>query len=65
MIKALNLAYHVDETRSWFKVRAIAVGLSALISILILAALFMALAGGHLVDSVGRGLQLHPVVLLT
>lgn len=64
MINALNLAYHVHETRSWFKVRAIAFGLSGLISILILVALFMALASSHLVDWLGKELQLHPLVVL-
>jgi len=64
MINALNLAYHVHETRSRFKVRLIALGLSALISILILTALFMVLASGHLVDSLGRGLQLRPKFVL-
>ena len=31
MISSLNRAYHVRETRSWFKVTAIALGLSVLI----------------------------------
>ena len=64
MIKALNLAYHVRETRSRFKVRSIALGLSALISILILTALFMVLATRHLVDSLGREPQLRPMFAL-
>jgi membrane protein len=64
LIKSLNLAHHVNEARSWFKVRAIALGLSALISILLLAALFMVLAGRNFVDWIGRGLRLHPMVLL-
>jgi membrane protein len=64
MIDALNLAYHVRETRSWFKVRAIALGLSVLITILLLSAMFLALVGGHLVERLGTGLQLHPMVVL-
>jgi membrane protein len=64
MINALNLAYHVHETRSRFKVRSIALGLSALISIMILTALFMVLASSHLVDWLGRGLQLRPMFVL-
>jgi len=64
MISFLNLAHHVRETRPWFKVRAIAVGLSILISILLLAALFMVLVGSHFVGWVGTGLRLHPMVLL-
>jgi membrane protein len=64
MIKSLNLAYHVHEARPWFKVRAIALGLSVLISILFLTALFMALMGSDFVDWLGSGLRLHPVVVL-
>lgn len=63
MISALNSAYHVRETRPWFKVRAIAIGLSVLIPILLFAALLMMLIGGHFVDRVGTGLRLHPLVI--
>lgn len=64
MISALNLANHVRETRSWFKVRAIALGLSLLISILLLAALFFVLVGSDFVGWLGAKLRLHPVVVL-
>jgi membrane protein len=64
MIKSLNLAYRVHETRPWFKVRAIALGLSMLISTLLLMALFMALVGSDFVAWLGNGLQLHPWVVL-
>jgi membrane protein len=64
MISALNLAYRVRETRSWFKVRAIALGLSLLISILLLAALFFVLVGSDFVGWLGAKLRLHPVVVL-
>jgi len=64
MIDSLNLAYHVTETRRWLKVRAIAFGLSTLISILLLAAMFMALAGRHFLEILGTGQQLHPIRLL-
>jgi membrane protein len=64
MIRGLNLAYRVQESRSWFKVRAIALELSVFISILLLATLLLVLAGNHLVDWLGRGLQLPPVVIV-
>lgn len=64
MISFLNVAHHVRETRSWFKVRIIALGLSVLISLLLLTALFMVLVGSHFVDWVGRGLRLHPIIVL-
>ena len=64
MISSLNLAYHVQEARSWFKVQAIALGLSVLITILLLSAMFMGLLGGHFVDWLTSGLRLHPMVVL-
>ena len=64
MISSLNLAYHVRETRSWFKVQTIALGLSVLISILLLTALFMVLAGSHFVRWLGTELRLHWVSAL-
>ena len=59
MIRSLNLAYHVQETRSWFRVQAIALGLSVLITILLLSSMCMALAGGHFVDWLGSELGLR------
>lgn len=64
MISSLNLAYHVRESRSWFKVRAIALGLSALITILLLLAMFLVSVGGHFVERVGSELGLHPIAVL-
>src|SRR5271169_1786082 len=64
MISALNLAHHVRESRSWFKVRTIALGLTVLISFLLLTALFFVLVGSHFVGWFGTKLQLHPVVIL-
>ena len=64
VISSLNMAHHVRETRSWFKVRALALGLSVGISILLLVALFMAMAGNHFVDWLGRVLGLQPIVVL-
>jgi len=64
MISALNAAHRVREARSWFKVRAIALGLSLLISILLVTALFMVLVGSRFVGWLGAGLRLHPLVVL-
>ena len=64
MIHSLNLAYHVRDAGSWFKVRAIALGLSVLITILLLSVMFMAVIGGHFVEWLGSGLGLHPMVVL-
>jgi membrane protein len=58
MISALNVAYRIKEARSWFKVRAIALGLTLMISILIFSALCIVLAGGILIDWIGKELHL-------
>jgi membrane protein len=63
MISALNAAYHVREARSWFKVRGVALGLSLLISTLLLTALFMVLVGTHFVAWLGTGLRLQSMVV--
>ena len=64
MISFLNAVYHVRETRTWFKARAIALVLSLLISILILTALFMVLVGSRFVGWLGTGVRLHPSIVL-
>jgi membrane protein len=59
MISSLNLAHRIRETRPWLKVRLITLGLSLLISILLLVALFIGLAATHFVHQFGIGLRLH------
>jgi membrane protein len=58
MISTLNVAYRIKEARSWFKVRAIALGLTLVISIFIFAALCIVLVGGILIDWIGMELHL-------
>ena len=58
MISTLNVAYRIKEARSWVKVRAIALGLTLVISILIFAALCIVLVGGFLIDWIGMDLHL-------
>jgi membrane protein len=60
MISALNLAYRVQEARSWIKVRAIALGLTLLISVLLFAALFLVLVSGHFIDRLAGTLRVEP-----
>jgi len=64
MISSLNRAYRVPESRSWFKVRALAFALSLLISVLLVNALFMVLVGTRVVDWLGTEFGLHPLVVL-
>ena len=64
IISALNSVNHVRESRSWLKVRAIALGLTLLITVLLLAALFLVLASSDFVGWLGTRLGLEPIVIL-
>ena len=64
IISSLNTAFRVQETRSWFKVRAIALGLTLVISTLVLTALGLILVGSDLVDWLGNKFQLTSALIL-
>jgi membrane protein len=64
IISSLNVAFRVKESRSWFKVRAIALVLTLVISILILSALGIVLVSGGFVDWLGRELLLTSAVIV-
>jgi len=64
MISTLNVVYRVRGTRSWVQARAIALVLTLAISILLLSALVMVLAGGHLGNWVGTKLHLSSTILI-
>jgi len=64
MISALNQAHHVRESRRWFKVRAIAAALSVLVSILLLAALSLAMLGSFFVRWFGKAHRWHLLIVL-
>jgi membrane protein len=59
MISALNRAYHVQDSRPWWKVRFRAVAITAAISGLVVAALAIVLFGAPLADFAGARLHLH------
>jgi membrane protein len=54
----LNAAYQVRETRSWVRVHLVSLALTAGISVLVIAALFLVFFGGQLVIWLGRVLGL-------
>jgi membrane protein len=64
MISALNGAYDVRESRSWVKVRAIALGLTVAVALLVVAALGIVLVGGHAAESAGSKLALGSATVL-
>jgi membrane protein len=48
--ESLNVAYHVEETRPWWKQRLTAVGLTIALAIIIISALVIVLYGGQIAD---------------
>jgi membrane protein len=64
LISGLNAAYHVRDSRSFIKVRAIALGLTLAVSVLVVAALFIVLAGGNVAEIVGAKLNLTHVAVV-
>jgi membrane protein len=64
MIFTLNAAYRVRESRSWFRIRLIALGLTVAISIFLLTALLILLVGGDVVDWIGVRLHLKSMVVI-
>lgn len=48
--QSLNAAYHVEESRSWWKQRLTAVGLTIALAVLIISALLLVLYGGKIAD---------------
>lgn len=47
---SLNTAYDVEETRPWWKQRLVAIGLTMSLSVLIISALILVVAGGWIAD---------------
>src|SRR5438270_13561573 len=64
LISGLNAAYHVRESRSFVKVRLIAIGLTLAVSILVVAALFVVLMGGNAAEFIGAKLNLGGITIL-
>jgi membrane protein len=64
MISALNGAYHIQDSRPWWKVRLRAVGITAAISGLVVVALGVVLFGAPLADFAGARLHLHAVTVI-
>jgi membrane protein len=50
MISTLNVIYRVREARSWLRIRAIAVGLTLVMAVLLLTSLLIVLVGNHAAD---------------
>jgi membrane protein len=64
MISALNAAYHVYDSRPWWKVRFIAVCLTICLCVLVVLALAVILFGGWVVDLLATKLGLAAAVVI-
>ncbi len=62
--EALNVAYDVKESRSWWKQRLVAVSLTVVLSVLIISALVMVLAGDRIADSISANYALGSFFLV-
>jgi membrane protein len=63
LMSTLNFAYRVRETRSWIKVRLISLALTLVISLLIIIASLMVLAGGFVAEFLGREIGLSSIIV--
>ena len=61
---SLNVAYEVEETRPWWKQKAIAVGLTFALAVLVIAALAITLFGGMAAEYVGSHLGLGSALVI-
>lgn len=62
LISTLNAAYEVKEARSWIRVRLISLALTLAVAVLVIAALFLVLAGGQVVASLGQTLGMRTAI---
>ncbi len=56
LMSTLNAAYEVREGRSWIRVHLVSLALTLSMAVLLIAALFLVLAGGQMVASAGKAL---------
>ncbi|HZG52498.1 MAG TPA: YihY/virulence factor BrkB family protein [Pyrinomonadaceae bacterium] len=59
--QTLNVAYEVEETRAWWKVRLISLGLTVALAVLVLSALTLMLFGGHIAEYVAASFSFGQV----
>ena len=62
---SLNTAYDVTETRPWWKQRLTAIGLTVALSVLIILALVLVVAGGRIAEGLASVYGFGPVFPLT
>lgn len=63
LMSTLNFAYQVRETRSWIKVRFISLALTLVMSMLVIIASLIVLAGGFVAEFLGREIGLSAIII--
>jgi len=63
LMSTLNVAFQVRETRSWIKVRLISMALTLVMSMLVIVASLMVLAGGFVAEFLGREIGLSAIII--
>jgi membrane protein len=58
---SLNTAYDLNESRPWWKQRLVSIGLTMALSVLIIGALVLVVAGGKIAESLAAGYGFGPV----
>jgi membrane protein len=64
LMSTLNAAYEVRESRSWLRIHLISLALTIAMSIFIVAALFLVLSGGYLVESLALAVGLTTIAFI-
>lgn len=64
MMSVLSAAYHVYDSRPWYKVRAIALGLTLSLSVLVLLALALVLFGGNFAQTISARIGLGSIAIV-
>ena len=59
--QTLNIAYEVEETRPWWKVRLVSLGLTLALAVLILSAITLTLFGSHIAEYVAASFSFGQV----
>lgn len=65
VIGAMNRAYDIEEGRPWWRVRLMAIGLTIALTVLIVIAFTLIVAGPQLADFTARDLALGSVFIWT
>ena len=65
MMSVLSAAYHVRDSRPWYKVRAIALGLTLVLCVLVVLALALVIFGGQFAELVGSKLGIGEAAVVT